>query len=262
MYERRLFSAMVTGLDIAIGRVVEALREKGLYDNSIILFSSDNGGLSRSCTRLCGSGSGGSGGNNYPLRGEKNTIWEGGTRVPAFIHSPLIENRRNIYKGLIHVTDWFPTLYSAAGGNVKDLGLVDGINQWDTIKVQGPSKRTEMLYNSNPLGAQSPTGSAIRFGDMKLIMGEPGPGFIVEPGGYPNDSLSGNADNIKLYDLASDPSESDNVASRYPDLVSEMMRRLAELEGTALPPFTGPDILAGNPNLNGGFFGTGWCDKP
>ena len=67
---------------------------------------------------------------------------------------------------------------------------------------------------------------------------------------------------IRLYDLASDPSESDNVAARYPDLVSEMMDRLAELEETALPPFTGPDILAGNPNLNGGFFGTGWCEKP
>ena len=67
---------------------------------------------------------------------------------------------------------------------------------------------------------------------------------------------------IKLFDLASDPSEFDNVATRYPDLVSKMIGRLAELEEMALPPFTGPDILAGNPNLNGGFFGTGWCDKP
>ena len=67
---------------------------------------------------------------------------------------------------------------------------------------------------------------------------------------------------IKLFDLASDPSESENVATRYPDLVSEMIRRLEELEATSLPPFTGPDILAGNPKLNGGFDWTGWCDKP
>ena len=64
---------------------------------------------------------------------------------------------------LIHVTDWLPTLYSAAGGNVKDLGHLDGIDQWRAIKLQGPSMRTEMLYNSNPLGTQSPTGSAIRY---------------------------------------------------------------------------------------------------
>ena len=69
----------------------------------------------------------------------------------------------NFTNRLIHVTDWFPTLYSAAGGNVKDLGHLDGIDQWDTLKVQGPSRRTEMLYNSNPLGTQSPTGSAIRY---------------------------------------------------------------------------------------------------
>ena len=148
-----------------------------------------NGGLSRSCSRLCGSGEGGSGGSNFPLRGEKNTIWEGGTRVPAFIHSPLIKNRENIYKGyelqpvfanslwllnnshyrLIHVTDWLPTLYSAAGGNVKDLGYLDGIDQWSALKFQGPSNRTEMLYNSNPMGTQSPTGSAIRYFQLNQL---------------------------------------------------------------------------------------------
>ena len=117
---------------------------------------------------------------------------------------------------------------------------------------------------------------------MKLIMGEPGPGLIVKPGEYPDNSLSNTTDSvskmpryksdisesynrlfqIKLFDLASDPSESENVASRHPELVTEMTERLAELDRTALPPFTGPDILAGNPNLNGGIFGTGWCDKP
>ena len=82
---------------------------------------------------------------------------------------------------MIHVTDWFPTLYSAAGGNVADLGPIDGIDQWDALARQEPSRRTEMLYNSNPLGTQSPTGTAIRFGDMKLIIGDPGPGIVLKP---------------------------------------------------------------------------------
>ena len=61
------------------------------------------------------------------------------------------------------MTDWFPTLYSAAGGDVADLGVIDGIDQWDALVQQGPSKREEMLYNCNPQGTQSPTGCAMRY---------------------------------------------------------------------------------------------------
>ena len=91
------------------------------------------------------------------------------------------------------MTDWLPTFYSAAGGNVQDLGPIDGINQWNNLKVLGTSSRKEMLYNSNPNGHadiwRAPTGSALRWGDMKLMIGEPGPGFVVQPGYYPNDSV-------------------------------------------------------------------------
>ena len=91
------------------------------------------------------------------------------------------------------MTDWLPTFYSAAGGNVQDLGPIDGINQWNNLKVLGTSSRKEMLYNSNPNGDadiwRAPTGSALRWGAMKLMIGEPGPGFVVEPGYYPNDSV-------------------------------------------------------------------------
>ena len=92
------------------------------------------------------------------------------------------------------MTDWLPTFYSAAGGNVQDLGPIDGINQWTNLKVLGTSSRKEMLYNSNPngilpSGGRAPTGSALRWGDMKLMIGEPGPGFVVEPGYYPNDNV-------------------------------------------------------------------------
>ena len=64
---------------------------------------------------------------------------------------------------LIHVTDWFPTLYSAAGGDVADLGAVDGIDQWNALLQRGPSKRHEMLYNCNAQGEQSPMGCALRY---------------------------------------------------------------------------------------------------
>ncbi len=66
---------------------------------------------------------------------------------------------------LIHVTDWLPTLYSAAGGQVSDLGPVDGVDQWEALLSGGESARTEMLYNIAPatgLGSPTPEGAAIR----------------------------------------------------------------------------------------------------
>ena len=71
---------------------------------------------------------------------------------------------------LIHVTDWFPTLYSAAGGNATDLGEIDGIDQWDALLQRGPSNRQEMLYNCNPMGTQSPTGCALRYDEWFIFM--------------------------------------------------------------------------------------------
>ena len=79
----------------------------------------------------------------------KGKVFEGGTRVPTFVHAPklLPNGASRIYRGLHHATDWLPTLYSAAGGEVRDLGLLDGMDQWDAIKGLRPSRREEMLYN-------------------------------------------------------------------------------------------------------------------
>ena len=105
------------------------------------------------------------------------------------------------------MTDWLPTFYSAAGGNVQDLGPIDGIDQWNSLRTFGASSRKEMLYNSNSTGHifGSATGSALRLGDMKLIIGDPGPGFVVEPGHYPNNSAK----------LTIDKTSEDNVISIF-----------------------------------------------
>ena len=105
------------------------------------------------------------------------------------------------------MTDWLPTFYSAAGGNVQDLGPIDGVDQWNSLRTFGASSRKEMLYNSNSTGKVpgSGTGSALRLGDMKLIIGEPGPGFVVEPGHYPNNSAK----------LTDDWTPDDNVISIF-----------------------------------------------
>ena len=84
-----------------------SLRRAGLYDNTVIVFTSDNGGQVLS------------GGNNYPLRGNKVTLWEGGTRAASFVHSPLLERPGRVSRAIIHVTDWYPTRAAAGRSAVR-----------------------------------------------------------------------------------------------------------------------------------------------
>ena len=96
-------AGMVTALDEAVMNVTKALKETGRYQNTAIIFLSDNGGAAK--------------GSNWPLRGRKNSVWEGGTRSPAFLHYPGIERKHQGRESdiLIHAVDWFPTLLSLAG---------------------------------------------------------------------------------------------------------------------------------------------------
>ena len=125
-WERRYnFQAQTTALDGAMEDVITYMKESGLWDNTIIVFSSDNGGESDY-------------GDNAPLRGAKNTYWEGGIRVPGFITGGLIPDNKKgtTYDEISHVTDWYPTLMSFAGLDSDDSELiaasldteVDGIN--------------------------------------------------------------------------------------------------------------------------------------
>ncbi|GBP07455.1 Arylsulfatase I [Eumeta japonica] len=137
-YQRRKYAAMLTKFDESVGHVVEALHRHGMLQQSVVVMSSDNGGAAAGFNLNAAS--------NYPLRGVKNTLWEGGVRVAALIWSPLLRVRGPATR-LLHAVDWLPTLYTAAGGNVSDLGVIDGVSQWDALSRDGPSPRTQILHN-------------------------------------------------------------------------------------------------------------------
>lgn len=101
----------MSSLDDSVGAVVSALSARGMLENSIIVFSTDNGGPAMGFNLNAAS--------NWPLRGVKNTLWEGGVRGAGLLWSPLIKKNQRLAKQTMHISDWLPTLYAAAGGDVK-----------------------------------------------------------------------------------------------------------------------------------------------
>ncbi len=134
---RRMYQAMVSVADNLIGHVVQLLKEKHMWDNSLFIVTADNGG--EKCTA-----------SNYPLKGTKGTFFEGGVRALAFASGGLIpENMRGkSTDGFIHIADWFTTFCKLAGVDPDDSGTgkfpVDGLDVWPIItgaNSTSPTKR-------------------------------------------------------------------------------------------------------------------------
>ena len=222
----------ISEMDEQVGRVVKALKASGAYENSIIIFSSDNGapsapGVSQEEEIVAGLGAAW-GRRNFPFRGHKFQIWEGGVRVPAFVHSWMLpdEVKGTESEALLHVTDWLPTLVSLAGGRTTRNRPLDGLDIWPAI-LGTLHPRREMLYNINPLQLShgQPPAAGIRIEDWKLLAhsyhvegvngsSTTGPGSLG-----PSDFVDG----LALYNLAKDPRETTNVVRKHPKLVSLML---------------------------------------
>ncbi|XP_070560380.1 arylsulfatase J-like isoform X2 [Ptychodera flava] len=264
---RRLVAGMLAAVDDSIGMVVQALKANHMYDNSIIIVTTDNGGAV--------DGQMGNDASNWPLRGSKHTLWEGGIRGTAFLHSPLfrLADPPMIVTEMIHISDWMPTLYHIAGGDVSDLpDNLDSFNQWDTITRGTPSQRTEILHNIDPISEVA----ALRVGDYKVILGvdpsnpysdwyqptdatkEHGkrliPELQIRCGPKPHDAAY-NCDLSKrpcLYDISRDPCEYENLADKYPDVLQRLLSRLEEYNSTAVEPLYADPDPRSDPALHNG----------
>ena len=160
---RQTYAGMVSVVDEALANLTTALvANNGMWHNTILVVSNDNGGWM------------GYGGINYPYRSHKTTLWEGGIRGIGFVVAPGRIQAGGRADSLVHVTDWLPTLYTAAGGDVAALGKtrgfegLDGVDQWQHLtgaEAKGP--RTEILHNID--GMHGTGEAAIRVGDFKLL---------------------------------------------------------------------------------------------
>ena len=101
-------TAMLSDLDDSVGRLVDALQRKNMLQDSIIVFSTDNGGPAQGFNLNHAS--------NWPLRGVKNTLFEGGVRGAGLLFYPKLKRRSRIAEQVMHIVDWLPTLLTAMGG--------------------------------------------------------------------------------------------------------------------------------------------------
>jgi len=202
--------AMISAVDESIGIGVAKLKENGLYENTLIVFTSDNGGPVDHA-------------NNFPYRGTKGTDFEGGTRVVAFISGGLIPKDMQGMKrdGLGHVCDWFATFGHLAGYTPDDpkaaaahLPPPDSIDLWEWMvgPANVPSPRTELcLSGGNQSDRSAALIMAINGSTFKLVRGQQGTSFFPGPH-MPNSTDDGSNTSVDcgsgwLFDLSEDPVE-------------------------------------------------------
>lgn len=181
---RRKYAADLSQMDDIIGRVLKRLRDRGLEENTLIFFFSDNGGP-------------GGASRNTPLRGTKWTLWEGGIHVPFIVQwKGHIPPGRELNQPAIQV-DFLPTAIAAAGGQIKPEWKLDGVNLLPLLEGKSSADPHDALYWR--FGIQY----AVRQGDWKLVK----PHIDSEP---------------LLFNLSKDIGETNNLASRNPEKVKEL----------------------------------------
>ena len=219
---RQKLAGMLAAVDEAIGRIEESLKKAGMLENTLIVFSSDNGGPPP--------------GDNTPLRDFKGSIYEGGTRAAAFATWPgRIPADQRVTQPM-HMVDWYPTLIKLAGGSLEQKLPVDGLDVWPMLTKGAPSPHDAILSVST----QGPTRAAVRMGDWKLIVSggadaDSGEDESATKAKKKGKNIAGKYEAVALYNLIADPSESKNLAAAHPDRVKAMRARLAELLKDAVP---------------------------
>lgn len=223
---RRTYAGMITAMDEAVGRIMGAVEARGWRTNTLIVFSSDNGGPNPG--RLT---------RNGPFRAGKGTLYEGGVRVSAFANWPGQIKSNTVVNAPLHIVDWYPTLLNLAGAKTEQKLPVDGRDMWKTITSGAPSPHDAILINATPQKG------ALRAGDWKLVVnGQVAESADGDDGDAPPtaDKQNTASPSSELFNLAKDPGEKENVAAKYPDKVRELRARYDAFASQQVPPRAQP----------------------
>jgi arylsulfatase A-like enzyme len=200
------YAAMIESVDQSVGRVLKRLEELKLTKNTVVIFTSDNGGHGRITS-------------HHPLRGNKGTFYEGGIRVPLIVKWPGVVAPGSACTTPVISTDFYPTLLAMAGLAPRPQQHVDGQNILPLLKQTGALKRDTLFWHyPNYIGAKHPDGarpcSVIRQGDWKLIE------FLED-------------NRLQLFNLKNDLGETNDLAEQQPARARALQRRLVQWRADA-----------------------------
>ncbi|MBP8791779.1 MAG: sulfatase [Lutibacter sp.] len=202
------YASMLYALDKNIGKLIAKLKKEGLYDNTTIIFTSDNGGLSTlepeydfiAPTSI------------LPLRAGKGWLYEGGIRVPLLIKPANFKEQSSISNEPVIGYDFLPTILSLANIKPADKSTINGVDLSEILVKNGKIGRKELFWHyPHYHGSGWTPGAAIRYQNWKLIE-------FYE------------TETVELYNLSEDISEQNNLAAKYPKKVVDLKRRLHKLQ--------------------------------
>lgn len=206
----RVYAAMIRALDRSVSRIMQKLEQEGLADNTVVMFTSDNGGP----------GYLGLPGVNHPFRGWKITSFEGGLRVPMFVRWPnKLPAGMTVKQPIAHI-DVLPTIAAAAGAQVPEAVMLDGKNILTLTNAA-----TAKQWQRDTLFWVSDHSQVVRSGDWKLQL---------------NDRKSTDGLQKWLYNLADDPTEQHNLATTRPGKLAELEALLTAHQANSRPPLWPP----------------------
>lgn len=197
--DRRVFAAMVAAVDDGVGRILDTLRERGVYEETLVVFTSDHGPSREVRNHMDGSDEPYLGGRTGGLRGHKMSLFEGGIRVPAIVSNPGEIDGGDASSALTMSIDLVPTILEACEMAVPD-GL-DGVSLWPLLTEDATPSRDRLYWEFNEQ-------LAVRDGDWKLVCN--------------GHDLFGDPNPVHLSNLESDPGEEHNRADEQPKLAREL----------------------------------------